>query len=61
MRLLVEGSWWLTSKSDPRWNCHGRAKVGGLVEPKECVAARARLVAELGPEPEDLEWGYMKD
>jgi hypothetical protein len=61
MRFIVEGSWWLRSKSDPRWNCNGRAMVGGFMKPKEVDEAVERKKVELGEPPDDLEWGYMKD
>jgi hypothetical protein len=56
-----EGSWWLRSKKDPRWNCSGRADVGGLVMPYECEKKLEELKEKYGEPPEDLEWGYMKD
>lgn len=56
-----EGSWWLRSNSDPRWNCDGRAYVGGFVMPPECQAKIDELKLTLGEPPKDLEWGYMKD
>jgi hypothetical protein len=34
-----EGTWWLHSKIDPRWNCNGRGMVGGVVDiPDDCKA-----------------------
>lgn len=56
-----EGSWWLKSKSDPRWNSSGRSYVGGFVMPSECERRIEELKQELGDPPDDLEWGYMKD
>jgi hypothetical protein len=55
------GSWWLSSKSDPRWNCNGRDKVGGFQCPPDAQAAIERLKKTLGEPPSDLEYGYMKD
>ena len=43
-----EGSWWLRSKSDPRWNADGRTGVGGFVMPKECEEKLEELKRELG-------------
>ena len=56
-----EGSWWLRSKSDPRWNSDGRTDVGGFVMPDECKRKLEELKQKFGEPPEDLEWGYMKD
>lgn len=59
---IKEGSWWLNSKSDPRWNVEGRSSyVGGLVMPSDCESKIEELKKELGEPPDDLEWGYMKD
>jgi len=56
------GSWWLESKSDPRWNCHGRSDgVGGFVIPEECQRKIEKLKLKYGEPPSDLKWGYMKD
>ena len=59
--LVREGSWWLRSKSDQRWNSDGRADVGGFVMPEECKQKLEALKRKLGEPPYDLEWGYMKD
>ena len=56
-----EGSWWLRSKSDSRWNSDGRTYVGGFVMPDECKRKLDELKKTLSEPPEDLEWGYMKD
>jgi len=56
-----EGSWWLHSKKDPRWNVSGRAMVGSFMRPSECDNKIEELKKELGDPPDDLEWGYMKD
>lgn len=56
-----EGSWWLHSEKDPRWNCTGRAGVGGFVIPQECKNKIEQLKQTLGEPPDDLKWGYMKD
>lgn len=67
MGLLSEvlhrsGSWWIRSKSDPRWSASGEAAcVGGFAMPKEVKNAKRRLARKYGKQPADLEWGYMKD
>lgn len=57
-----EGSWWVVSKSDPRWNKHGRGS--GLVctgGPDEAGDWIKECQAKFGEIPEDLEKGFMKD
>lgn len=61
MKLLTEGSWWLHSEKDPRWNCSGRDSVGGFVMPAECAKKIKELEEKFGAQPKDLEYGYMKD
>ncbi len=61
MRLIVEGSWWIRSETDPRWNCNGKGEVGGFVMPRECEKKIEELKLTLGEPPEDLKFGYMKD
>lgn len=56
-----KGTWWLRSKTDPRWDCSGRCWVGGLVMPAEAEEAVEKLKKKYGTQPEDLEGGYMKD
>ena len=57
-----EGSWWLKSQSDPRFNLNGRGYVGGLVVPPDAQKALDELAERLGESPpKDLEFGYMKD
>lgn len=60
-RPVCEGSWWLQSKSDPRWNASGRAAVGGFVMPEACKQKLEELKRRFGEPPRDLKWGYMKD
>ena len=52
------GSWWLISKTDPRWNSHGSTKFcGGFCMPKECEDKLAELILELGaPLDENFEY-----
>jgi len=56
-----EGSWFLHSETDPKWNKQGSGFVGGFVMPEEVSLAIERLEKLYGDQPEDLEWGYMKD
>lgn len=61
LNRLAMGTWSVESKEDPRWNKDGR----GLVEVFS-VHADARdwiekKQQELGPEPDDLTYGYVKD
>lgn len=58
---LREGSWWLSSKTDKRWNCSGRDSCGGFQMPSECKAKVEELTKLYGTAPDDLEYGYMKD
>ncbi len=59
---MKQGSWWVTSKSDPRWKADGRGDVGMFAKPDGVDGAIALLKEEIGEEPPtDLEWGYMKD
>lgn len=60
--IIREGSWWLHSESDSRWNINGRAVVGGLVMPDAAQDYIDKKKKELNEEPpKDLEFGYMKD
>lgn len=57
-----QGTWIVRSKSDPRWNCSGRALL--LVtagEPPEAKAKLADLGRQYGQPPEDLTFSCMKD
>ena len=57
-----EGTWWVRSRSDPRWNCSGRGygavTSGGPGEMGEWID---RCKKEYGEPPEDAEMGFMKD
>ena len=60
--MLKEGSWWLKSGSDPRWNMEGSGPVGMFSLPVGAQKAIEEKKAELKEEPpDDLEYGYMKD
>ncbi len=54
------GVWWIKSKTDPRWDCHGEAAVGGFAIPREAQDKLEELKKTLGEPPEDTEWGYEK-
>lgn len=57
------GSWWLRSKSDPRWNTDGRAMMivtAGPVREATDFIERTRKRLKCEP-PADLEYGCMKD
>lgn len=62
LKLATSGCWYLNSKTDPRWNRHGRAEYcGGFTMPRECNLAIEDLKKSLGEPPDDLVYGYMKD
>jgi hypothetical protein len=56
-----QGTWWLHSESDPRWNASGTTKVGGFARPKPSIDKQAELEKLYGEPPTDLVWGYEKD
>lgn len=58
---MREGSWWVRSVDDPRWNMDGRGSVGGFEMPVECKNAIEEKKEALGPPPKDLVFEYMKD
>jgi len=61
--IIRSGYWYLSSKTDPRWNCSGTASSlcfsAGM--PPEAQKALEEKKKELGDPPADLEWGGMKD
>jgi hypothetical protein len=60
--MIKQGTWWIKSKSDPRWNGSGRDDVGGFVINEKAQEHIDKLKKKLGEEPpEDLEYGCMKD
>lgn len=62
MKMLREGSWWIHSKSDSRWNENGHSMVGMFSMPSEAQKFIDEKKKELNEEaPADLEFGYMKD
>ena len=60
--LHFGGSWWLRSKTDPRWNCNGEAgDVNGFSMSSAATKKIEELKKTLGEPPADLEYGCMKD
>ena len=47
-KAASEGSWWLSSKSDPRWDCQGTGFVGSFSLPPEAKKALEEKKKELG-------------
>ncbi len=58
--MIKEGSWFLRSKKDPRWDCNGEGLVGAFSIPPACQRKIDELKQTLGEPPDDLEWEYMK-
>jgi hypothetical protein len=55
------GSWSLSSKLDPRWNCSGSSdNVGGFVRCQEAEDRIRYLASQYGEPPADLEYFSMK-
>jgi hypothetical protein len=61
MKLLRQGTWWIHSKIDKRWNINGRCMCGGFMKPEEVDRAIEKFRKIYGNPPSDLNWGYMKD
>ena len=60
--MMKQGSWWLTSKSDSRWNTQGHGSVGVFAIPEDGQKFLDEKEKELNKKPpKDLEFGYMKD
>lgn len=60
--MLREGSWWLKSITDSKWNKNGRGTVGGFEVPQDAKDHIEKMKKKLKCEPpDDLEFGYMKD
>ena len=55
------GTWWISSKSDPRWNKSGTSYGFAFGLCYEADDWLKRCQKEFGVEPEDLETGFMKD
>ena len=59
---MGEGSWWLISNKDPRWNCSGGGWTGGVMGgSRERDAKLKQLEQKYGDQPDDLRLGYAKD
>lgn len=60
--MMAKGVWFVTCKSDPRWNAHGKAIVGMFAKPEEVTKHVEKMLKELNCDkpPADLEWGYHK-
>ena len=60
--MMRSGTWWMYSKTDPRWcvSAHSDA-VGMFQRPPALDAKIVELTRLHGDPPADLEWGYMKD
>lgn len=61
--MMGVGTWWVRSKSDPRWDGEGESGfVGMFMMPEEAKAHIEKKKLELGCEPPaDVEYGYQKD
>jgi hypothetical protein len=57
------GTWYVSSKSDPRWDANGRTEqmLFSVGTPPELDKHLAQKMKELGDPPDDLEWEGMKD
>lgn len=57
-----EGTWWVHSEKDPRWNKSGRGQgfvtLGGPDEMQNWIEA---CKAKYGEPPDDAEMGFEKD
>lgn len=63
LRLMREGTWWVSSRSQPEWNRSGNGRVGGGVTIDDIPEAQIwlRYCRQVyGPEPEDLTFGWMR-
>lgn len=59
--MFKKGAWFLSSKTNPKWNCNGEATVGGFLMPKECQQAIEDKKKEFNENtPKDLTWSYHK-
>jgi hypothetical protein len=57
-----QGTWWVESKKDPRWNKSGRGVglvcAGGPEEMKQWIEECRK---KYGEPPDDCDYGFMKD
>ena len=62
IKWTKEGTAWLTSEKDKRWNNHSvRCICGGFTMPDELKEKVEELKKKFGDPPDDLEFNYMKD
>ena len=54
-------SWFISSKSDPRWDASGRCFPSIWSAQAECENAVKARTEQYGPPPADLEFGGVKD
>lgn len=59
--MMKEGSWWVGSISDPRWNKNGRGMVGMFSAGSGAQDWINQCKENFGEVPTDLTFGYMKD
>ena len=59
--IVRKGSWYMRSKSDPRWNCSGKDYVGGFDLPLGMQKKLKELTESYGSQPSDLTWHYNYD
>ena len=59
IKFYKEGSWWVTSESDPRWDGSGSSSIDGFTYPPEHIEEKKKELEE--DPPDDLEYGYMKN
>ena len=57
------GTWWYSSKSDPRWCCSGHVDVMIITSgpPRDALEKYEEMKKLYGEPPEDLYYGCMKD
>lgn len=56
-----EGTWGFSSKSDPRWDCSGRAFWDTMSMAPEATTKLNSLKLILGEPPADLYYSFWKD
>ncbi len=54
------GTWWMSSKSDPRWNDGGPAVVGPFAVSNLVDISIRNKRKKLGNPPTDIEYGYAR-
>lgn len=62
IKFLTDGSWWVSSESDPRWNGGGHSSDVGMFQAGgDSTSWIAKCEGLYGDRPDDLVVGYMKD